>query len=560
MAGPASRDLTGATLGGLLIDRAERTPGRLFISFPDQDTTYRALADESRALAKGLLARGLAPGDHVAVLMPNCLQWLEVFFAVHLAGGVVVPVNTRFKRRELSYIVAHCDARFLVTTDLVNDFSDFTALLWDALPGLADPSLESRATGSRAAGSRLALPSAPRLEAVFLAGDKQMRPALPLATLIADGEGIRDEELNSVTAGRSAEDVAVVLYTSGTTADPKGCELTHGALLRSWSAYAGLIGLGAEQSIWTPCPFFHVGGIGILTAALTTGAAMVTMSHFEGRAALDHIERLHAEHLFPAFPALTLGLLRADTYQPGRITFVRTVLNVAPLETQQLIEHLLPSGAVLLNDFGMTEGAGMITVTSPQSSAPDRLGSNGVPLPGTEVRITDPEDPQTVLGPDKEGEIQFRGANTFRSYYKDPEATARTILAGGWVRTGDLGRIDARGQLHFADRIKDVLKVGGENVSALEVEAYLSTHPAVTMAQVVARPSARYGQEPVAFVELMPGAECTPQDIVGFCTGRLASYKIPRDVVFVTEWPMSATKIQKFRLREMLEGRVEDGG
>jgi acyl-CoA synthetase (AMP-forming)/AMP-acid ligase II len=310
------------------------------------------------------------------------------------------------------------------------------------------------------------------------------------------------------------------------------------------------------QSMWTPCPYFHVGGIGVLAAALTRAGAMLTMTHFEGPAALDHIERLHAEHLFPAFPPLTLGLLRAGTYRPERIPFVETVLNVSPPETQQLIDDLLPEGTVLLTDFGMTEGSGMITVTPREAGPADRIHSNGVPLPGTEVRITDPADPQAVLRAELPGEIQFRGINAFCAYYKDPAATTRTILPGGWVRTGDQGWMDRHGQLHFTGRIKDILKVGGENVSPAEVEAYLSTHPAVKMAQVVGRHSADYGEEPVAFVELMPGAGCAAEDLIGFCTGHLASYKVPRDVVFVTEWPMSATKIQKFRLREMLSPPV----
>ena len=152
------------------------------------------------------------------------------------------------------------------------------------------------------------------------------------------------------------------------------------------------------------------------------------------------------------------------------------------------------------------------------------------------------------------GEIQFRGINAFRGYYKDPTQTRATVLDGGWVRTGDLGSLDRRGQLLFLGRIKDVLKVGGENVSPLEVEALLSTHPSVHLAQVVGRPSERYGEEPVAFVELIPGSACTAGELIEYCAGNLASYKVPREIRFVTSWPMSATKIQKFRLRELLGG------
>ena len=281
---------------------------------------------------------------------------------------------------------------------------------------------------------------------------------------------------------------------------------------------------------------------------------MMSMSWFEPDAALAHIERRRAEHLFPAFPPLTLGLLRAPGYDPGRFGFVRTVLNVAPADTQRVIQDVLPDGTVLLTDFGMTEGAGMITATPRDAAGEDRLARNGTPLPGIEVRVTGTDDPLAVQPPDAPGEIQFRGINAFRGYYKDPAQTRATILDGGWVRTGDLGSVDRRGQLLFLGRIKDVLKVGGENVSPLEVEALLSTHPSVHLAQVVGRPSERYGEEPVAFVELIPGCACTSAELIEYCVGNLASYKVPREVRFVTSWPMSATKIQKFRLRELLGG------
>lgn len=279
--------------------------------------------------------------------------------------------------------------------------------------------------------------------------------------------------------------------------------------------------------MWTPCPFFHVGGIGVTVSAL-------------------------AEHLFPAFPPLTLGLLRTRSYDPARWTFVRTILNVAPADTQRVIEGLLPTTTVLLTDFGMTEGSGMITVTPRDAAGEDRLTRNGTPLPGIEVRVTDPDKPTTKQPNGVPGEIQFRGINAFHGYYKNAAETAATIIDGGWVRTGDQGSLDDRGQLIFLGRLKDVLKVGGENVSPLEVEALLSTHPAVNLAQVVGRPSERYGEEPVAFVELIPGQETSPAELIAFCAANLASYKVPREVRFVTDWPMSATKIQKFRLRDLL--------
>jgi fatty-acyl-CoA synthase len=231
---------------------------------------------------------------------------------------------------------------------------------------------------------------------------------------------VDESTVESAWSSRKAQDTALLLYTSGTTTDPKGCELTHEALVRSWSAYADPVGFEPDQSMWTPCPFFHVGGIGVTVSALVRGATMMSMNWFEPKVALAHIEKRQAEHLFPAFPPLTLGLLRAPGYDPGRLTFVRTILNVAPADTQRVIENLLPEQAVLLTDFGMTEGAGMITVTPRDAAGEDRLSRNGTPLPGIEVRVTNPQDPKTNQPNDVPGEIQFRGINAFRASYKVP--------------------------------------------------------------------------------------------------------------------------------------------
>jgi acyl-CoA synthetase (AMP-forming)/AMP-acid ligase II len=359
-------------------------------------------------------------------------------------------------------------------------------------------------------------------------------------------------------SSRTAQDTALLLYTSGTTADPKGCELTHEALIRSWSAYNDLVGFEPDQSMWTPCPFFHVGGIGVTVSALVRGATMMSMNWFEPKTALAHIEQRRAEHLFPAFPPLTLGLLRAPGYDPSRLTFVKTILNVAPADTQRVIETLLPEETVLLTDFGMTEGAGMITVTPRDAAGEDRLTRNGTPLPGIEVRVTNPEDPKTIQPNDLPGEIQFRGINAFRAYYKNPAETAATIIDDGWVRTGDLGTLDSRGQLLFLGRIKDVLKVGGENVGCAEVEVYLLSHPDVVVAAVVGIPDPTYDEVPAAFLQLRPGAALSGDGVVAFCRTGLAKYKVPRFVRFVTDWPMSATKIQKFRLRDRLLAELPD--
>lgn len=523
----------------LLMRQANATPARRFMVFPGQEVTYGEFRHRVFAVAKGLIAHGTQVGDHIALLMPNCVDGAVVMLAAHAVGAIAVPINARYKRSELAHVIGHCEARLLFTTDLVSDYVDFAVLIWDALPELT----------TTPAGARTHLSNAPRLETIVMTGARAPHPSISLSQLIEAGQAVPDELVQARAEAVTSKDVAYLLYTSGTTAAPKACELTHGAIVRSWGAYAEAIGMSADSSVWTPCPFFHVGGIGPITSALIAGGTVLSQIHFTPDAALELILSYRCEHLFPAFPQLTLGILRAPAYDARQLSFVKTVLNVAPPETQRLIQDMLPAGAVLLTDFGMTEGSGMITLTAPDAPVAQRLGSNGKPLPGIEVRIV--ADGQ-VLPVGTQGEIQFRGVNAFRSYFKDVAATRSTIDLQGWIRTGDRGWVDASGDLHFTGRIKDILKVGGENVAPSEIEAHLSRHPAVKLAQVIGRPDARYGEVPVAFVELLPNAHCEPAELIRHCVGQLANFKVPREVRFVSEWPMSATKIQKFRLRELL--------
>ena len=530
-----------STLGRLLLQRAASDPDRIGVAYPDVELTFGQLLDRSRALAKALTAAEVGAGARVGVFLPNCLEYIELVFAASLVGAQLVPINARFKRNELAYVLDRSGVSVLFTTSEAADHVDFPGLVLDALPGLADADPDQD----------LKLETAPALRRVVIIGSTPRSPMTPLDDFVAAGAGVRDDELDAAERACDTDDVAMVLYTSGTAASPKGCELTHFAIISAWWAYAEAVGLSRDTPLWAPCPMFHVGGIGPLTSAVATGATFISAPRFDATAALEQLIEQGAVHLFPAFPAFTLGILRTPAYDPTRLAGVRTVLNVAPPETEEVIQALLPDTAVLLNDFGMTEAAGMVTFTPVSDPARLRFHTNGLPFPGLELRIVGADG--AVLPPDTAGEIQFRGPNAMRGYLGDPEATAATIIEGGWVRTGDRGRLDDTGHLIFVGRIKEMLKVGGENVAPAEVEALLSTHPAVAMAQVVGRPDDKYGEVPVAFVELLPGANASADDLIAFCRGKVANFKVPREVRFVMEWPMSATKIQKFRLKAQLE-------
>ncbi|MBX3509896.1 MAG: AMP-binding protein [Hyphomonadaceae bacterium] len=532
-----------APYGMLLAANAAARGEALFVAFESEgEFSYAEIHRRASAVAKGLAALGVGKGDRVAIQMPNCADFVFALFATQMLGAISVLVNARFKTHELAHVFRHSGAKVFFTTTLIDDHVNFADLLWQTLPELAEaPS-----------GKPLSLSGAPELRHVILCGEGARTPAISMGQLIEAGTGIDDGVFAGADARTNADDIALMLYTSGTTAAPKGCQLTHRGMLASWAGYADAAGVRAGETIWAPLPFFHVGGVGPMTAALSKGAAFFTAIHFDPATALAQIRRYRPDHLYPAFFNIALALLRHADFKRDDIASARTMLCVAPTKTQYVIRELMPEHIAVMQVFGMTEASGIVTLTRPERPLEHRLETQGTPLPGAEVRIVDPES-GTVLGPEALGEIQFRGPGAFHSYYKDEEATKRTILDGGWVATGDHGKIDAQGATHFVGRIKDMLKVGGENVAAAEVEAFLSTHPAVKMSQVVGKADERYGEVPVAFVELLEGKQADEQELIDFFEGKLSRFKIPRQVIFVTEWPMSATKIQKFKLREQLK-------
>jgi acyl-CoA synthetase (AMP-forming)/AMP-acid ligase II len=530
------------TLAALLKERADRSGDTVFAIFPKETIAYGALLERATGLAKGLIATGLQPGDHVAIMMPNCLHFILAHFAVQLAGGRSVLLNARFKEQELPYIAGHSDARTLITTDCIDEHVNFAQIIAATFP-------EINAT---VPGEDLTIPAAPLLRQLVIFGDTERKHALSERRLRELGEPVSGPILEKAHAGQGVEDTAVMIYTSGTTAAPKACELSHASLQRSWRIYTRAVDLSEGEKVWDPMPFFHSGGIGLMTGIMARAATILTTPHFDPDVVADLIERYQVQHLYPGFHTMAVPVLRSHHYDRDRWSrFVKTMVNTGPLGTQQWIRDKLPGFVSIMNLFGMSESSGLVTLTTPDAPEPIRLASSGKPLHGSEVRIVDPET-LAELAATVPGEIHFRGAGSFRGYYKDPKATRATILPGGWIRSGDLGVFDEEGWLYYLGRIKDVLKVGGENVAAVEVESFLSGHPAVKFVQVIGKTDERMGEIPVAFIELNAEATVSEGDIIDFCKGKIANYKIPRHVIFVTQWPYSATKIQKFKLKEQL--------
>ncbi len=538
-----AEEVTG-TIADLMVEQAARSPDALYAIFANRTLTYGQIHEDASRLAKALIAFGIKPGDHVATLMPNVPEWVIAYFGCLYAGAHCVALNARYKTHELEFTIPHSDARLLLTTDAIADHVNFADILREALPSLAGQP-DPRA---------LKLDEAPQLRAIALWGDTRLPEFLAIDDLLSIGADVADTAVEDARACARPDDTCAIIYTSGTTSRPKGCELTHRGIQSSWFTFSTVVDLKAEDRIWMPMPFYHTGGIGPMTAVLKHGAAFMTQPHYQPEEVIGLIEQYRINHLYPGFPQLSLNVVDDPRFTPERFHYVRSLLNVGPEAMQQHIQSRLPPDAVLLNLFGMTEGSGIVTFTPFDAPFAVRAVSSGIAPELREVRIADPET-GAILPTGETGEIQFRGPNAFKSYYNDPAATRATILEGGWVRTGDRGRLDADGYLTFAGRLKDMMKVGGENVAAAEVEAFIQKMPGVKLVQVIGVPDARLGEVPYAFVERTTdddGAALDEDAVIAFCQGALAKWKVPRGVSFLTEWPMSATKIQKFKLPPFL--------
>ena len=301
---------------------------------------------------------------------------------------------------------------------------------------------------------------------------------------------------------------------------------------------------------WSPLPMFHMSSILPLAACIDAGAALLSMNHFDATTALDMLEHEKVSIAFPSFPTITNELISHPSFAKRDLSRLRRINNVAPIEMLRKFQNSFPQ-AVQTGAYGLTEACGVIAYNHPDESLETRLHSCGQPFEGIDIKIVDPETLQRVPSGER-GEIWIKGYCVFSGYYKAPEKNAEAFH-DDWFRTGDLCSVDDDNRISFHGRIKDMLKVGGENVAAIEIESFLSGHPAVKLAQVIGVPDDHLLEVPAAYIELNDNQILTEESLIDWCKGEIASFKIPRHVRFVTEWPMSSTKVQKFRLLERFE-------
>jgi len=532
------------TIGALLRESARTHGADDAIVFPDRRLTHAELYEAAMGWARTLAAVGVKAGENVGILLPTCPEFVEVCFGAALIGAVAVPVNARYQPGELAYLVDDAQLVVLVTTGKVADSVDFGERLCAALPSLAGSS-DSEA---------LSLPEAPKLRQVICLEEDCGAQLLSRSRAMALGTAVSEAEIMQLTDAVRPADIGLILYTSGTTSRPKGCMISHRAMVGNSRNLGKRYQVTAQDRVWSPLPIYHIAGILPMLMIVGLGGAYLTVTYFDAGTALAMLARERATVAYPSFVTIMQDLIGHETFAATDLSSMRLMNSnfaVQPEWIKHAMIAAMPS-ITHVGTYGLTEGAGTICTSRLDDSETLRTTRLGVPLDEWEVRLLDPETGREV-GVGERGEICARGPNMLSGYFNAPDKTAEAIR-DGWLHTGDIGSFDANGQIMFHGRTKDMLKVGGENVAAVEIESALQAHDAVKLAQVVGIPDTRYVEVPAAFIELADGATVSEQDLIEHCRGRIANFKLPRHVRFVDHWPMSTSKIQKFRLRtELIE-------
>ncbi|WOK37416.1 FadD3 family acyl-CoA ligase [Sphingomonas sp. C3-2] len=482
---------------------------------------YRDLEALVRRAAAGFCAAGLQPGDRVAIWAPNSIEWIIATLGAQAAGGAIVPLNTRLKGREAGYILNTSGAKLLVT---VSNFlgMDYPQMLANEdLPNLTGTVLLDGESGGT------------RWNAFLEAGD-----------------AVDQAEVDRRMDGIDENQICDILFTSGTTGNPKGAVTIHGQNVRLYIGYGRTLGMGPDDRYLIINPFFHSFGYkaGWL-AAMLAGATVLPHGMFDPNGVLERIEKEKVT-ILPGPPTIYQSLLAAD-YTARDISSLRLSMTGAASVPVTLIHEMWEKLGIdlVVTAYGLTETCGTVTMCRADDDAETIANTAGRAVDGVEVKLVDGEGNTVPTG--EAGELLVRGDNVMQGYFNDAAATEAAIDADGWLRTGDIAVQDARGNVKITDRAKDIFIVGGFNAYPAEIEGLLAANPVVMQSAVIGVPDERLGEVPKAYVVLRPGASATPAEIIAWCRENMANYKVPRQVEIREALPLNASgKVQKFMLRD----------
>jgi fatty-acyl-CoA synthase len=522
------------TLGQMLDEAAARDPAHEAIVFRDERVSYGQLKARADAFALGLIALGLEPGDHVVLWMPNRVEWNVAHLGIAKAGCVTVTCNSRYKALEVEYVLRQSDAKALILADRFDAAGvDYLELLREICPVVGAPS------------SRL-----PALRHVIVLGSTVSAGYRSWAEVEARGRGSDPRVLERI--GVTPEDPAAMLYTSGTTGEPKGCLLSHGNVYYKCRVYTALHEWTARDRYFVPVPYFHIFGcMGGTAANCLVGSTQVVMDVFEPAEAMRLIEAERVT-VFSGVPTMFITILNHPHFGRHDLRSLRTgSIGAAPVPVE-IMRRILDGKAGLGMDalvvYGLTEATGGTHWTRPGDPLEKRVATVGLPTPEIEDRVVDPVTGAPV-GPGMEGEVCVKGPTMMMGYYKKPEATADK-LRGGWLRTGDMGVKDSEGYLKITGRLTDMIIVGGFNTYPAEIENFFLRHPKVLDVSIVGVPDPIMGEAVMAFVIPKAGESLTAEEIAAFARGKIANFKVPKYVEIVDSFPLTGSgKVQKFKQR-----------
>jgi len=510
------------TIPAAVFEAAARHADRPAIVSGGEVITYEGLLDRALRAAAVLAGHGVSRGDRVAILLPNSAAWIEAALGAAFAGAVIVPISTRLKAQEAAFILRKSRARALIAA------SDFLGTDYAAMAdGLDLPDLQMRIRSSLQRD----------------AGDEWARA---LATV--DDHAVARARADARQVGEN--DLAEFIFTSGTTGFPKGAMLRQGQVVRVYGSWAKGIGIRAGDRYLIIAPMFHSFGFkaGVI-ASILAGATMYPVGTFDVEKSLEMIEAQRIT-VMGGPPTIFSSLLEANAAAGRDISSLRSVAMGGGMISPDLVRALQQEVGVetVVNAYGLTECSALATMSSPDDPVELIATTAGKVIEGVEIRCVDADEVTVAAG--EAGEIQVRGHNVMAGYFEDKEGTAKAFTADGWLKTGDVGIIDAAGYLRVTDRLKDMFIVGGFNCYPAEIERIMLAYPGIREVAVVGTPDARMGEVARAFVVPQEGAGFDVAAFIAWCRDNMANYKVPRSVETLASLPRNAMgKVQKFLLR-----------
>jgi len=531
------------TLGQMLDETVARFPDREALIYVGHDfrQTWSEFAGTVDRLARGLMALGIQPGEKIALWATNVPYWVCMMFAAARIGVTLVAVNTNYRDSELEYLIRQSECENFCCIDGFLDY-DYVAALYRVIPSLEE-----------AVPGELQCTKFPHLRRVMSLRNMPHPGILTMRDILSRADEVSVEEYRAREAQVKPYDLVNMQYTSGTTGFPKGVMLSHVGIGNNGRAVAERQEMTEEDKLVIPLPLFHCMGcvLGVL-GCVSSGAAMVILESFSPERVMAAIQEEKCTGIYgvPSTYISILGHRRFEQYDFSSLRFGLMSGSVCPEPLIREVMARMGMKAIVI-PYGQTETSPAITMTGMNESEEHRFRSVGKVLGGIEMELRDPVTGKPVPA-GVQGEICTRGYHVMKGYFNMPEATAETIDAEGWLRTGDLGTVDEEGYLRITGRIKDMIVRGGENIYPREIEEFLLGMPAVRDVQVLGIPSHRYGEEIAAFIIVHENRSLKPEDVREFCRGRIAWHKIPRYVAVVEDFPRTGNgKVQKFKLREM---------